>query len=146
MLILLQNDDAGEYKCIATNEAGSSEGFAYLTVRGNDSFEFESLTLISYYLMRKGFWKYVQRFLFYDETNIDAYSLQVSWLGLCFCWPVPPTFKVEPPQTLTIDGGSTVVLNCVAEAEPAPEMVWKKERRNLPTEDRISIMPNNSLR
>ena len=29
----LQNDDAGEYRCNATNEAGSSEGFAHLTVK-----------------------------------------------------------------------------------------------------------------
>ena len=30
----MQNDDAGEYKCVATNDAGSSEGVAFLTVRG----------------------------------------------------------------------------------------------------------------
>ena len=30
-----KNDDAGEYKCVATNDAGSSEGVAFLTVRGN---------------------------------------------------------------------------------------------------------------
>jgi len=30
---VLKNDDAGEYQCIATNEAGSSEAFAYLPVR-----------------------------------------------------------------------------------------------------------------
>ena len=32
--VLNQNDDAGEYKCVATNDAGSSEGIAYLTVKG----------------------------------------------------------------------------------------------------------------
>ena len=30
---LFQNDDAGEYKCVATNDAGSSEGTAQLIVR-----------------------------------------------------------------------------------------------------------------
>jgi hypothetical protein len=32
-LLFLQHEDAGEYRCIATNDAGSSEATAYLTVR-----------------------------------------------------------------------------------------------------------------
>ena len=35
-MLVLQSSDAGEYKCVATNDAGTSEGVAMLTVRGND--------------------------------------------------------------------------------------------------------------
>ena len=34
---MLQNKDAGDYKCVATNDAGSSEGTATLTVRSRSS-------------------------------------------------------------------------------------------------------------
>ena len=34
VVFLFQSSDAGEYKCVATNDAGTSEGVAMLTVRG----------------------------------------------------------------------------------------------------------------
>ena len=36
-MYVLQNKDAGDYKCVATNDAGSSEGIATLTVRSRSS-------------------------------------------------------------------------------------------------------------
>lgn len=33
LILFLKSSDAGEYKCVATNDAGSSEGVAMLTVR-----------------------------------------------------------------------------------------------------------------
>ncbi|XP_064650190.1 hemicentin-1-like isoform X2 [Lineus longissimus] len=85
------NSDAGEYKCVVTNDAGSSEGTATLTV---------------------------QR---------------------------PPDFSVEPKNTL-IGQGETTIFNCVASGEPKPSIRWQKGRVRLSSGDRLTIMPNNSLR
>ena len=34
VILITQSSDAGEYKCVATNDVGISEGVAMLTVRG----------------------------------------------------------------------------------------------------------------
>lgn len=36
-----QREDKGEYKCVASNDAGTSEGVAYLTVRAPPTFTIE---------------------------------------------------------------------------------------------------------
>lgn len=43
IIIPEQSSDAGEYKCVATNDAGTSEGVAMLTVRGKSLLEPSSL-------------------------------------------------------------------------------------------------------
>ena len=49
-------------------------------------------------------------------------------------------------RDMTVEQGETVIMNCVAAGEPRPTITWRKERLVLTTEDRITIMPNNSLR
>jgi hypothetical protein len=47
---------------------------------------------------------------------------------------------------MTVEQGQTVIMDCVATGEPRPTITWRKERLVLETADRITIMPNNSLR
>ncbi|KAG7246135.1 hypothetical protein CRUP_013991, partial [Coryphaenoides rupestris] len=56
-----------------------------------------------------------------------------------------PTIKVEPVETL-VDAGTTVVLNCQAEGEPAPVIEWARQGRPLLGDERLSTLSNGSLR
>ncbi|XP_048772936.2 hemicentin-1-like isoform X2 [Ostrea edulis] len=85
------SSDAGEYKCVASNDAGTSEGVAMLTVQE------------------------------------------------------PPIFKIEPTN-MRITQGDTVVMDCVAEGEPTPDISWLRGWKDIVTGERLSILPNNSLR
>nr|XP_022322237.1 hemicentin-1-like isoform X1 [Crassostrea virginica] len=85
------SSDAGEYKCVASNDAGTSEGVAMLTVQE------------------------------------------------------PPSFRIEPTNRRVVQG-STVVMDCVAEGEPAPDISWLRGWRDIVTGERISVLHNNSLR
>ncbi|XP_062570988.1 hemicentin-1-like isoform X1 [Saccostrea cucullata] len=85
------SSDAGEYKCVASNDAGTSEGVAMLTVQE------------------------------------------------------PPSFKIEPTNR-RINLGDTMVLDCVAEGEPTPDISWLRGWKDIEQGERISVLPNNSLR
>ncbi|XP_060069782.1 hemicentin-1-like [Ylistrum balloti] len=86
------SSDAGEYKCVATNYAGTSTGVAMLIVNE------------------------------------------------------PPQFKIEPKNT-TVSMGDTILMNCVAEGEPEPLIEWQRSwQENIEPNERLSILPNNSLR
>ena len=39
MTTFFQSDDGGEYKCVASNDAGTSEGVAYLIIRSPPTFK-----------------------------------------------------------------------------------------------------------
>ena len=56
-----------------------------------------------------------------------------------------PEFKIEPRNTV-VDQGGTVMMNCEAAGEPKPEITWKKRAVELSSHDRLTILPNNSLR
>lgn len=45
-----------------------------------------------------------------------------------------------------MDAGSTVVLNCQAEGEPAPTIEWSRQGRPLLANGRLSGLSNGSLR
>ena len=47
---------------------------------------------------------------------------------------------------MTAEQGHIAILDCVAEGEPTPQMTWRKGKKVLQNEDRISILANNSLR
>ncbi|XP_033761247.1 hemicentin-1-like [Pecten maximus] len=85
------SSDAGEYKCVATNDAGTSTGVAMLIVNE------------------------------------------------------PPQFKIEPKNT-TVSMGDTIVMNCVAEGEPEPLIAWQRSWQDIEPDERLTILPNNSLR
>ncbi|XP_038613568.1 hemicentin-1 [Tachyglossus aculeatus] len=85
------NEDAGFYKCVATNDAGVVERSMMLTLQS------------------------------------------------------APTITLEPLETV-IDAGSTAMLNCQAMGEPPPAITWSRRGRPLPWDDRVTMLPNNSLR
>ncbi|NXC61674.1 HMCN1 protein, partial [Aleadryas rufinucha] len=85
------NEDAGDYKCVATNEAGVVE---------------RSLTL----------------------------TLQS-----------PPVITVEPVGTV-LEAGATAVLDCQARGEPPPAIGWSRQGQPVLGDDRVTLLPNGSLR
>ncbi|NWT15620.1 HMCN1 protein, partial [Vireo altiloquus] len=85
------NEDAGDYKCVATNEAGVVE---------------RSLTL----------------------------TLQS-----------PPVITVEPVGTV-LEAGATAMLDCQARGEPPPAIGWSRQGQPLLGDDRVTLLPNGSLR
>lgn len=58
---------------------------------------------------------------------------------------VQPEFVVQP-ESQTVEEGQTVTMDCTAIGEPTPTMSWMKDGEILRSEDRLSILPNNTLR
>ncbi|XP_030135337.4 hemicentin-1 [Taeniopygia guttata] len=85
------NEDAGDYKCVATNDVGVVE---------------RSLTL----------------------------TLQS-----------PPVITVEPVGTV-LEAGATAVLDCQAGGEPPPAISWSRQGQPVLGDDRVTLLPNGSLR
>ncbi|XP_018408468.1 PREDICTED: hemicentin-1 [Nanorana parkeri] len=56
----------------------------------------------------------------------------------------PPIIKIAPVDT-TVNAGTTVVLNCEAEGEPVPDIVWSRLTRPISGDSRFSILSNKSL-
>ncbi|KAM4812745.1 hemicentin-1 [Urocitellus parryii] len=84
------NEDAGDYTCVATNEAGVVERSMSLTLQS------------------------------------------------------PPVITLEPVETI-INAGGKVTLDCQATGEPHPTVTWSRQGHTIPWDDRIRVLPNNSL-
>ncbi|XP_013377196.1 PREDICTED: hemicentin-1 isoform X3 [Chinchilla lanigera] len=84
------NEDAGDYTCVATNEAGVVERSMSLTLQS------------------------------------------------------PPVITLEPVETI-VNAGGKVRLDCQATGEPQPTITWSRQGYSIPWDDRVSMLPNNSL-
>ncbi|XP_005415184.2 PREDICTED: hemicentin-1-like [Chinchilla lanigera] len=84
------NEDAGDYTCVATNEAGVVERSMSLTLQS------------------------------------------------------PPVITLEPVETI-VNAGGKVRLDCQATGEPQPTITWSRQGHSIPWDDRVSMLPNNSL-
>lgn len=56
----------------------------------------------------------------------------------------PPIITLEPVETV-VNAGSEVILNCQATGEPHPTVVWSRQGHSIPWDDRVNVLPNNSL-
>eukprot|EP00079_Xenopus_tropicalis_P024320 XP_012816895.1 PREDICTED: hemicentin-1 [Xenopus tropicalis] len=79
-----------------------------------------------------------------DYTCIAANDAGVLEHTVTLTLQRPPTIKV-PPLDTTVDAGATVALNCQSEGEPVPTITWYRHNNPISSEDRITILPNNSL-
>ena len=61
---------------------------------------------------------------------------------------VPPTFEIEPPESVLVEQGETLVMDCQAAGEPKPVVTWHRDsiKNAISAEDRVSVLINNSLR
>lgn len=80
--------------------------------------------------------------IFREHKLLLFYETLQDYLGVL---TEPPMFKIEPTN-MRIDLGNTVVMDCVAEGEPTPDISWLRGWRDIVTGERISVLPNNSLR
>jgi len=59
-----------------------------------------------------------------------------------------PTFEMEPAESVLVEQGQTLMLDCSANGEPPPVVTWHREsvKQPISDEDRASVLINNSLR
>lgn len=57
----------------------------------------------------------------------------------------PPVITVEPVGTV-LEAGATAVLDCQARGEPPPAIGWSRQGQPLLGDDRVTLLPNGSLR
>lgn len=63
----------------------------------------------------------------------------------CVLFPVgPPIITLEPVETV-INAGDKIILNCQATGEPHPTITWSRQGHSIPWDDRVNVLPNNSL-
>jgi hemicentin len=56
----------------------------------------------------------------------------------------PPVITLELEETITNAGGK-VILDCQATREPHPTITWSRQGHSISWDDRVNVLPNNSL-
>ncbi|KAM3915384.1 hemicentin-1 [Leptodactylus fuscus] len=56
----------------------------------------------------------------------------------------PPIITIHPIDT-TVNAGASVVLDCQAEGEPKPDIVWSRVTHPISGDNRLTILSNGSL-
>ena len=96
-------------------------------------------------------------YIFHVESYINLTSMHVTFMNRYFRKGIlnilitigGPNFLVEPHNKVVVQG-SMVMMHCVAEGHPQPRLSWRwdsgTERKQLTSEGRVTILPNNTLR
>lgn len=80
--------------------------------------------------------------IIFVKQSISTFSLTILFLA-------QPRFTIKLPSSVQrLVKGTTLVLHCLADAWPEPNLVWKKNDRILMQSDdnRIQIFSNNTLK
>lgn len=121
---MLEDADAGDYTCIATNVAGSDECSAPLTVRGQ--FKTQSYTATPH----KGPIK--------KSTNLKNVP------NLCFLSLEPPSF-VQKPDPMDVLTGSNVTFTSIVKGTPPFTVSWFKGSSELVPGARCNVSLQDSV-
>lgn len=146
-----QGEDAGNYMCVATNDAGVVERSVTLTLQSKSHRTFRRVQNLTSHDWKLEITKFIiiRIMAAFCYTLVCASSCFSSAQSEAFTSVVPssgaPTITVEPADTV-VDAGSTIVLNCQAEGEPTPTVEWSRQGRPLQGLDRLSSLSNGSLR
>ncbi|KAF8796637.1 Down syndrome cell adhesion molecule-like [Argiope bruennichi] len=153
-----RRSDGGEYKCIARNSQGQ---------RGERTLNIRVLTppVIEPFHIPDAIEEGARSKLLCSVTKGDP-PITIQWLKDWenFCprsrikrnqkgikIAAPPRWTTEPPHTEAVLG-SDVILNCVADGFPKPQILWKRaedtlqsDYNTLLTDAHIHTLPNGSL-
>ncbi|KAG8517174.1 Hemicentin-1 [Galemys pyrenaicus] len=130
-----QPDDTGQYICLAANVAGSTSRSAKLTVHAHfDSIHGHSELVIE--RVSKGD---SGTYVCTAENSVGF----VKAIGFVYV-KGPPVITLEPVETV-VNAGGKVTLNCQATGEPHPTITWSRQGHSISWDDRVYMLPNNSL-
>uniref|UniRef100_A0A3Q2CT39 Hemicentin-1 n=1 Tax=Cyprinodon variegatus TaxID=28743 RepID=A0A3Q2CT39_CYPVA len=171
----VSKEDSGTYTCVAENSVGSIKSLGYVYVKeppiidgdlysnrieplgGNAvlNCEVRGDPLPTIQWSKNGINIQINnRIRQLDNGSLAIYGTVSEDAGSYMCVATNDAGVVERSITLTlqkpvgtvVDAGTTVVLNCKAEGEPAPVIEWSKNARPLLANDRFSTLSNGSLR
>ncbi|XP_023559876.1 hemicentin-1 [Octodon degus] len=79
-----------------------------------------------------------------DYTCVAANEAGVVQRSMSLTLQSPPTITLEPAETI-VNAGGQVRLDCQAAGEPHPTITWSRQGHSVPWDERVSMLPNNSL-
>ncbi|KAG9483371.1 hypothetical protein GDO78_009341 [Eleutherodactylus coqui] len=79
-----------------------------------------------------------------EYTCIAANDAGVLEHTIALSLQKPPIITIHPIDTI-VNAGTTGILNCQAEGEPEPDIVWSRVTLPIPRDNRLTVLGNGSL-